>query len=65
MKVRHIRVDDLTWDHAKARARREGTTPSAVVREALAAYGGETADEELSRIIKRLNTINLSKRKTS
>lgn len=37
---RHVRIDDATWAKAKKRAAREGTTPSAVIREFVVAYAG-------------------------
>ena len=39
MPLRAIRVPDETWKLAQERAKAEGTTISAVVREALERYG--------------------------
>lgn len=41
MNNKHIRIDDEVWDKAKARAAREGTTVSAVLREFATAYANE------------------------
>lgn len=38
--LRNVRVADVVWEAAKARAAREGTSVSAVVVAALEEYGG-------------------------
>jgi hypothetical protein len=46
--LRSVRVESTAWDAAAARAAREGTTVSAVIRAALWAYAGpdlEAGDE--------------------
>jgi hypothetical protein len=59
-KVRSFtRIDDQLWDKAKNKAEQEGTTVSAVVRDALADYVEDrTLAEDLRRAIKRLNAIH-------
>jgi predicted DNA-binding protein len=44
MPLRAIRVPDETWKLAQERAKAEGTTVSAVIREALELYGEGTED---------------------
>ena len=45
MRLRAIRVPDETWQAAQERAKAEGTTVSAIVREALEQYGKEREED--------------------
>lgn len=45
MPLRAVRVPAAIWEPAKARAKDEGTTVSAVVRDALEEYGQAANDE--------------------
>ena len=46
MRLRAIRVPDKTWQAAQERAQAEGTTVSAVIREALEQYGSEGKEDQ-------------------
>ena len=58
-KGRFIRISDETWERAKRRAGREGTTVSAVVRTYIEHYAGTPPSEaavatELRRLARRI-----------
>ncbi len=38
--ARNVRIEDGLWSAAKAKARRDGTTVSVIIRDALAEYVG-------------------------
>lgn len=48
--MRHLRVDDKTWQKATARASREGTSVSSVVRLFLEQYAAGTVTITPARI---------------
>jgi antitoxin component of RelBE/YafQ-DinJ toxin-antitoxin module len=58
-KARQIRIGDELWGRATARARREGTTPSELIRTFLDDYANDAVSvtEELNRIIARINEV--------
>lgn len=58
-RQRYVRIDDDTWARALARAQREDTNVSAVIREHVTDYANEVTGpaDELRRIIRDLRKL--------